>query len=117
MKSVLLCCSLALLILTACTPERRSPDAIREDTAKVTSAAARDAKAVAQGVADGLKSVGTVNVNTATVDRLESLPGVDEHTANRIIGGRPYASTSELVTKHAVSKAEYDKIVGKVTVK
>ena len=117
MKRALLCSSFALLVLTACTPERRSPDAIREDTAKATSEVARDAKAVAQGVAEGLKSGGTVNVNTATAEKLESLPGVDEHIANRIIDGRPYASTSDLVAKHAISKAEYDKIVGKVTAK
>jgi DNA uptake protein ComE-like DNA-binding protein len=117
MKRALFCSGFALLVLTACTPERRSPDAIREDTAKVTSEAARDVKAVAQGVAEGLKNGATVNVNTATAEKLESLPGIDEHTAKRIIDGRPYTSASEMVKKHAITKAEYDKIADKVTAK
>jgi hypothetical protein len=45
--------ALALIALTACTTEQRSPDQIRKETASATSAAARDAKAVAQGVVDG----------------------------------------------------------------
>src|ERR1700756_2892514 len=109
--------TLALVALTACTPERRSPDAIREDTAKATSEAARDAKAVAQGVAEGLKSAGSVNVNTAPADKLQTLPGIDQDAAMRIIHNRPYNDAFEMVQKHAISKDEYDKIVGKVTAK
>jgi DNA uptake protein ComE-like DNA-binding protein len=110
-------CTCALLFLTACTPERRSPDAIREDTAKATSEATRDAKAVAQGVVEGLKDGGSVNVNTASADKLQSLPGIDQDTAIRIINNRPYGDAYEMVKKHAISKAEYDKIAGKVTAK
>jgi DNA uptake protein ComE-like DNA-binding protein len=114
MKRALLC-TCALLVLTACTPERRSPDAIREDTAKATSDATRDAKAVAQGVADGLRDAGTVNVNTAPADRLQKLPGIDAGTAQRIIEHRPYDSAYDMVKKHAVSKEEYNQIASKVT--
>jgi DNA uptake protein ComE-like DNA-binding protein len=110
-------CTCVLLVLTACTPERRSPDAIREDTAKATSEATRDAKAVVQGVAEGLKEGGTVNVNSASADKLMSLPGIDEDSARRIINQRPYGDAYEMVKKHAISKAEYDKIAGKVTAK
>jgi DNA uptake protein ComE-like DNA-binding protein len=110
-------CSCVLLSLTACTPERRSPDAIREDTAKATSEATRDAKAVAQGVMEGLKDGGSVNVNTASADKLQGLPGIDQDTAIRIVNHRPYGDAYEMVKKHAISKAEYDKIAGKVTAK
>lgn len=116
MKRVLFC-TCTLIVLTACTPERRSPDAIREDTAKATSEAARDMKAVAQGVAEGLKQGGTVNVNTASADKLMSLPGIDVDSARRIINQRPYDSAYDMVKKHAISKAEYDKIAGKVSAK
>jgi len=116
MKLVLIC-TCALIALTACTPERRSPDSIREDTAKATSEVVKDAKAVGQGVADGLKQGGTVNVNTASADDLEKLPGIDEHAANRIIDGRPYGDAHEMVKKHVISQAGYDKIAGKVTAK
>lgn len=112
-------CALALpfllLTLTACTPERTSPDAIREQTAHATSEAARDAKAVAQGVVEGLKEGGTVNVNKASADKLASLPGIDDAAAQRIIEGRPYDTAYEMVKKHAISKSQYDRIAGKVT--
>ncbi len=65
MKLVLIS-ALVLVSLTACTPERRSPDAIREDTAKATKEVAQDAKAVAQGVVDGVKDKGPVNINKAS---------------------------------------------------
>lgn len=116
MKRVLLL-SFVVVALTACTPEKRSPDAIREETAKATSEATRDAKAVAQGVAEGLKEGGAVNVNTAPADRLQTLPGIDRDTAIRIVNNRPYADAYEMVKKHVVSKDEYDKIAGKVTTK
>ena len=117
MKNAALLLSFALVALTACTPERRSPDAIREDTAKATSEATRDVKAVAQGVAQGLKDGGTVNVNNASADKLMSLPGIDQDTATRIINNRPYDDAYEMVKKHAINKTEYDKIAGKVTAK
>jgi DNA uptake protein ComE-like DNA-binding protein len=109
--------SLVLVALTACTPERRSPDAIREDTKKATSEATRDVKAVAQGVAEGLKDGGTINLNNAPADKLQTLPGIDRDAAIRIINGRPYDDAYDMVKKHAISKDEYDKISGKVTAK
>ena len=37
--------------------------------------------------------------------------------ADRVIAGRPYSEPGELVTRHIVSKAEYDKIADRVTAK
>ena len=101
--------------LTACNNQQRSPDEIRRETADATSTAARDAKAVAQGVADGLKHGGTVNLNNASEKDLESLPGIDNIAARKIIDNRPYDSPSDLVKKHAVSGTEYDRIADKIT--
>lgn len=106
--------TLALLALTACTPENRSPDAIREETAKATSTAARDAKAVVKGIADGLKEKGPINVNHASASDLQTLPGIDAATADRIIAGRPYKNSVELKQRHLISKAEYDRIVNRI---
>ena len=43
------------LFLAGCTTHDRSPEEIRRETAHATSTATRDAKAVAQGVVDGVK--------------------------------------------------------------
>jgi len=102
------------LCSTGCSPAQRSPDAIREDTAKATSAAARDAKAVVQGVVDGIKTKGPLNINKASEDQLETLPGITPALAHRIVEGRPYANSDELMKRHVISKAEYDRIADKV---
>lgn len=104
-----------LLVLTGCTTQQRSPDAIRQETAHATSQATRDAKAVVQGVYDGLKEGGTVNINKAPADKLETLPGIDELRAQRIIDHRPYDTSYDLVKKHVLTKSEYDNIAGKVS--
>jgi DNA uptake protein ComE-like DNA-binding protein len=107
----------ALLTVIACSPAERKPDAIRQDTAKATSEAARDAKAVVQGVEDGLKNKGPLNINKATPDQLETLPGITPAHARRIVAGQPYASSDELVKRHLVSQAEYDRIADKIEIR
>lgn len=106
-----------LLVLTACTTQQRSPDAIRAQTAHATSEATRDAKAVVQGVYDGLKQGGTININKASADKLETLPGIDADAARRIVDRRPYDTSYDMVKRHAITKSEYDKIADKVTAK
>ena len=104
--------TIALIALCGCSPESKSPEAIRRDAASLTTTVARDTRAAAAGVVDGLKNVrGPVNINTASGADLTKLPGVDEKIANRIIASRPYATSSELLERKIVSRAEYDRIV------
>lgn len=51
-----------------------------------------------------------VNVNYATVEELDQLPGIGQITANKIIINRPYSSIDELLTKKAVNKNVFEKI-------
>lgn len=103
-----------LVSLAGCTPHQRSPDEIREQTARATSTAARDAKAVAQGVVEGIKQQRTINLNKASADDLKSLPGIDDGAARRIIDHRPYGDSYDLVKRRVVSREEYDRIAAKV---
>ncbi|MGA9587034.1 MAG: helix-hairpin-helix domain-containing protein [Terracidiphilus sp.] len=105
---------MTLLALTACTPHDRSPDEIREQTARATSTAVRDAKAVTQGVVEGVKQQRTININRASADDLKVLPGIDDAAAQRIIDHRPYTDSDDLVKRHVISRAEYDRIAGKI---
>jgi DNA uptake protein ComE-like DNA-binding protein len=104
----------AVLSLAGCTTHDRSPDEIRQETAHATSTAVRDAKAVAQGVAEGVKQQRTININKASSDDLQKLPGIDEGTARRIIDHRPYTDSYDLVKQRIISHEEYNRIAGKV---
>ena len=101
----------------ACAPNQ-SPDQLRENTAKATATLKRDTKAVAEGVKEGLTSnpKNPVDLNSASKDDLESLPGITAQRADRIIAQRPYAGTKQLVTRHVLSEAEYAQIQDRVIV-
>ena len=51
-----------------------------------------------------------ININLASMSDLESLPGIGEVTAQKIIDGRPYGSTDELLSKKIVGNATFEKI-------
>ena len=102
------------VILAGCTPHDRSPDEIRRQTAHATSTAARDAKAVVQGVVEGVKQQHTVNINRSSANDLSSLPGIDNAAALRIIAHRPYSDSYDLVRNHVIPHEEYDRIAGKI---
>ena len=110
-----------LLALCGCTPNAKTPDNIRQDAADATASAARgaasatqDAKAAVQGVQDGLRNLAPLNLNSASSQDLSSLPGISDAAASRIIVGRPYKSTDELVSRHIITQAEYDRISGRI---
>jgi competence protein ComEA len=54
--------------------------------------------------------VGTLDLNSAPLEELRQLPGVNEATAKKIVENRPYARADELVTKKVLSKAAYDNV-------
>lgn len=102
------------IVLAGCTEHDRSPDEIRQQTARATSTATRDAKAVLQGVVEGVKQQHTININRSSTDDLKSLPGIDDAAAHRIVEDRPYSDSDDLVKRHIISRAEYERISGKI---
>ncbi len=114
MKKTMALAPMLVVVLAGCTPHQRSPDEIREETAHATASAARDAKAVAQGVVEGIKQQRTINVNKAKIEDLKSLPGIDDATAQRIMDHRPYSESYDMVKRRVISKAEYNRIAGKI---
>ena len=51
-----------------------------------------------------------ININSATIEELDQLPGIGKITAQKIIQNRPYSTMEELLTKKVVNKGVYEKI-------
>lgn len=91
-----------------------NPDEIRQRTAQATETIKHDAKAVAEGVKEGIAGDKTININKAKREDLLSLPGVTERQADRIIAGRPFEKAHDLVSRRVLTEAQYDKIRDRV---
>jgi hypothetical protein len=59
---------------------------------------------------DAAPSRERLDINSASLEALQALPGIDAITAQHIIDGRPYRGTADLMVKHILSQATYDKI-------
>ena len=110
----ILALALPIAGITACTGNQDNPDEIRRRTAQATETMRRDAKAVAEGVKEGMGREKAININKASREDLLTLPGLTEHQADRIIAERPFENARDLVSRHVVSEEEYDKIRDRV---
>lgn len=106
--------ALSLVALAACTT-KDNPDEIRRRTAEATETMRRDTKAVVEGVKEGMgRDSKAININQASREDLLTLPGLSEREADRIIAARPFNDAHDLLRRHLVSAAEYDKIRDRV---
>ena len=108
-----------ILILTGCfsCSVKQNPQQLKEKTAETTAALKSDAKAVASGVREGWSRDKPLDINHASKAQLESLPGVNAATADRIIANRPFAKRDDLLSRGILTRREYERISGQLTAK
>jgi competence protein ComEA len=94
-------CRLFLLVVTLSLAFPRLPAA---------HAFAPQSKAAPASPAASAKKTDLMDLNSATVDQLATLPGIGAAYSQKIIAGRPYRVKTDLVTKKIIPQATYDKI-------
>jgi competence protein ComEA len=92
---------LAVALFTATSPAQTAPP--KSDSKKTAST-----KAAAENLLD---------INSATAEQLQALPGIGSKYSAKIIAGRPYANKAQLVSRDIIPQATYNRIKDKIIAK
>jgi competence protein ComEA len=84
------------LLASAATEQSASPSSGSNAATSAMSAAAGKVK--------------LLDINSATPDQLDALPGIGKAYAQKIVDGRPYKMKTDLLRKKIIPPATYDKI-------
>ena len=80
-------------------------DGLAQSSSSPTPAAPKLGEAIKKRVAKE-----PLDLNTASEEELEALPGVGKPFAKKILDGRPFKASDELVSKKILSRKAFDRI-------
>ncbi len=75
---------------------------------KASSAKKPETSALSQDKVSGVEVVGLVNINSASIKDIVSLPRIGKALGQRVIDARPYAKVDDLLKVQGISKDMFD---------